>query len=311
MNRFGLMAAWGSWPRRPWARSATSRTRPGKAACQRAEDAVKTFHPLAGVIISGGNPVIGSGGTLGGFGHFFVSARINVVKVALPSTNQADTTSTSGVIPAPVVEAGIGIWKGLGGGFLAVDGLASATLLPTTQVANLSVDSSATKIGKLALGLGYGARIGIIKGSFLIPSVSLSVMRRSLPRLRYGTLGSSASTDSAFSFDTDLHATNFRLTAGMHLLLLDVAAGVGYDIYTSTAHVNYYNTLITTAADTLNLNNKREVVFLDAGINLILLKVVGEIGYQTGKDQQLTTNYSGFDPKAGHVFGGVGVRISF
>jgi hypothetical protein len=311
MNRFGLLATFGMLAAAPLGAQCNIVYAPGKAACQRAEDAVKTFHPLAGVIISGGNPVIGSGATLGGFGHFFVSARINVVKVALPSTNQADTASTSGVIPAPVVEAGIGIWKGLGGGFLAVDGLASATLLPTTQVASLSVDSNATKIGKLALGLGYGARIGIIKGSFLIPSVSLSVMRRSLPRIRYGTLGSSVSSDSAFSFDTDLHATNFRLTAGMHLLLLDLAAGVGYDVYTSTAHVNYYSSLVTTAADTLNLNNKREVVFLDAGINLILLKVVGEVGYQTGKDQQLTTNYSGFDPKAGHVFGGVGVRFSF
>jgi len=281
------------------------------ADCQRAEDAVKTFHPLAGLIVSGGNPVLGSGGTLGGLGHFFVSARVNAVKVAVPSTSSTNDSTTSAVVPAPVIEAGIGIWNGLGGGLLSVDALASATLLPTTQVANLSVDPNATKIGKLALGLGYGARIGIIRGSFLIPSVSVSVMRRSLPRLQYGTLGATASPDSAFSFDTDLHATNFRLTAGMHLLLLDLAAGVGYDIYTSTAHVSYYNTLLSTATDTLNLNNKRELVFLDAGVNLVLLKVVGEIGFQTGKDQGLSTSYQGLDPKSGHVFGGVGVRISF
>ena len=279
--------------------------------CQRAEDAVKAFHPVAGIIVSGGNPVLGSGGTLGGLGHFFISARVNAVKVALPSTSTSDTTSTSAVVPAPVVEAGLGLWDGLGGGLLSVDALASATLLPTTQISNLSVDSGATKIGKLALGLGYGARIGIIRGHFLIPSVSVSVMRRTLPRLRYGTLGSVLSPDSAFSFDTDLQATNFRVTAGMHLLLLDVAAGVGYDVYTSNAHVSYYNSPATTATDTLNLNNKREVVFLDAGINLLLLKVVGEVGYQTGKDQTLSTNYQGLDPKAGHVFGGVGVRISF
>lgn len=278
--------------------------------CQRAEDAVKTFHPLAGLIVSGGNPVLGSGGTLGGFGHFFVSARVNAVKVALPSPSSADTTTTSGVVPAPVVEAGLGIWNGLGGGLLSVDALASATLLPTSQVSNLSVDSNAAKIGSLALGLGYGARIGIIRGSFFIPSVSLSVMRRTLPRLRYGTLGSVPSVDSAFSFDTDLQATNFRLTAGMHFLLLDLAAGVGYDVYASTAHVAYYNPL-TVTTDTLHLNNKRELVFLNAGMNLMLVKVIGEIGYQTGKDQTLTTRYQGLDPKAGHVFGGVGIRIGF
>jgi len=279
--------------------------------CQRAEDALKSFHPVAGLIVSGGNPVLGSGGTLGGLGHFFVSARVNAVKVALPSTSSTDTAATSAVVPAPVVEAGVGIWNGLGGGLLAVDALVSATLLPTTQVSNLTVDPNATKIGSLALGLGYGARIGILKGSFFVPSVSVSVMRRTLPRLQYGTLGAVASTDSAFSFDTDLQATNFRVTAGMHLLLLDVAAGVGYDIYTSNAHIAYYTSPVTVAHDTLNLNNKREVVFLNAGMNLLLVKIIGEIGYQTGKDQTLSTNYQGLDPKAGHVFGGVGVRISF
>jgi hypothetical protein len=279
--------------------------------CQRAEDALKSFHPVAGLIVSGGNPVLGSGGTLGGLGHFFISARVNAVKVALPSTSSTDTAATSAVVPAPVVEAGLGVWNGLGGGLLAVDALVSATLLPTTQVANLTVDPNAKKIGKLALGLGYGARVGILKGSFFVPSVSVSVMRRTLPRLQYGTLGAVASTDSAFSFDTDLQATNFRVTAGMHLLLLDVAAGVGYDVYTSNAHVAYYTSPVTVAHDTLNLNNKREVVFLNAGMNLLLVKVIGEIGYQTGKDQTLSTNYQGLDPKAGHVFGGVGVRISF
>ena len=279
--------------------------------CQRAEDALKSFHPVAGLIVSGGNPVLGSGGTLGGLGHFFVSARVNAVKVALPSTSSTDTAATSAVVPAPVVEAGLGIWNGLGGGLLSVDALASATLLPTTQVSNLKVDSSATKVGSLALGLGYGLRVGIIRGSFFVPSVSVSVMRRTLPRLTYGTLGAVPSTDSAFSFDTDLKATNFRVTAGMHLLLLDVAAGFGYDIYTSSAHIAYYNSPITVAHDTLNLNNKREVIFVNAGMNLMLVKVVGELGYQTGKDQTLSTNYQGLDPKAGHVFGGVGVRISF
>src|SRR2546422_2887590 len=44
-------------------------------------------------------------------------------------------------------------------------------------------------------------------------------------------------------------------------------------------------------------------LFADAGLTLPAGKLVGEIGYQTGSDVQLGTNYSGFDPKAGHVFG--------
>ena len=53
------------------------------------------------------------------------------------------------------------------------------------------------------------------------------------------------------------------------------------------------------------------MLFADAGLNLAAAKLVGEIGYQTGKDQRLTMNYADFDPKAGHVYGGVGFRISF
>jgi hypothetical protein len=41
------------------------------------------------------------------------------------------------------------------------------------------------------------------------------------------------------------------------------------------------------------------------------VKLVGEIGLQAGKDQSYFTQFSGFDPKAAHVFGGVGVRFGF
>src|SRR5690242_18920498 len=96
----------------------------------------------------------------------------------------------------------------------------------------------------------------------------------------------------------------------MHLLLLDVAAGFGYDMYTSNAHIAYYNSPITVAHDTLNLSNMREVIFVNAGMNLMVVKVVCELGYQTGKDQTLSTKYQGLYPKTAHVFGGVGIRIS-
>src|SRR5205807_3797427 len=198
-------------------------------------------------------------------------------------------------------------------GLLSVDALGSATLLPTTQVKNLTVDSNATKVGSLALGIGYGVRVGVLRGSFPIPSVSVSVMRRSLPRLRYGTLApSSLSSGDAFEFDTDLKATNVRVAASMKLLLLDVAVGVGFDKYTSTAHLRFYDNPPTNSVRTvtLDLNNSRQVLFANAGLDVLLLKLVAEIGYQTGKDQRLSTTYADFDPKAGHVYGGAGVRFS-
>ena len=154
--------------------------------CNAAVDGTRLFHPIAGLLVSGGNPVIGTAQTLGGLPHFFLSARVNGVGVRPPDLNydgssNTVTTSDKVIFPAPLIEGGLGLWKGLNGGLLSVDALASAQLLPTTQVDNLTVDPDARKIGSVALGLGYGARVGIIRGSFPLPSVSVSVMRRSIP----------------------------------------------------------------------------------------------------------------------------------
>jgi hypothetical protein len=279
--------------------------------CNRAVDAYKTFQPLGGIAISGGNPELGTARGLGGTGHLFVSARVNVVKADIPNP---DTTQgkISGGLPAPVVEGGVGLLRGVGGGLLSVDALVSATLLPA-NLDKLSVDSNATRIGGMALGVGYGVRVGVMNGFFPIPAVSVSVMRRSLPRVQLGDL----SKGDNYQFDTDLKATNVRVAASLRFLVLDVAAGFGFDHYSSTGHIVVGSTFNCPGPAcgrqtvTVAVTNNRQVLFADAGLNLMLLKLVGEIGYQTGKDQQLSTTYRDFDPTAGHVYGGLGVRFSF
>src|SRR2546422_66706 len=163
---------------------------------------------------------------------------------APPSRPPAGPRARSGVVPASVVAGGFGIFRGLRGGLLALDLLGSATLLPGT-IDKLAVDKSAPRIGGLPLGVGYGARIGITSGKFPIPAVSVSVMRRTLPRLYFGDLASG----DHYAFDSDLKATNVRITAGMRLLALDVAAGIGFDHYSSTAHLRWGTYGISTAED--------------------------------------------------------------
>src|SRR5207253_9816659 len=63
------------------------------AACNTAVDAIRAFHPLAGMIVSGGNPVIGTATTLGGIGHLSVTARVNAIKAALPNPDSANSAS--------------------------------------------------------------------------------------------------------------------------------------------------------------------------------------------------------------------------
>src|SRR6266516_3753971 len=214
------------------------------AACNTAVDAMRAFHPLAGMIVSGGNPVLGTAGSLGGIGHLTVTARVNAIQASLPNPDSASQSqvpsSFHGAIPAPIVEAALGLLRGRGG-FLSVDALGSAVLLPTSGGSGLSVDSNAAGIGGAALGIGVD------------------------------------------------HYSSSQTTIRFH------------DASTPTS--------VTTIV--INPANTREVAFVDGGLSLAALKLVAELGYQTGKDQHFTTNFSNFDPKAGHVFGGVGLRFGF
>src|SRR5947208_7461013 len=146
-------------------------------ACNTAVDAVRAFYPLAGMIISGGNPVLGTARTLGGLGHVALTARVNAIKAALPDPTAASQTtvpsSFNGAVPAPMVEGAVGLVKGLGGGLLSVDVLGSALILPT-GIQDLSVDPNASHISHAALGLGHGGRVGVLNGGFPVPPVSVS-----------------------------------------------------------------------------------------------------------------------------------------
>lgn len=290
---------------------------PGQAqsVCDAAVDGTRIFHPIAGLLVSGGNPVIGTAQSLGGFPHLFIGLRVNAVKVGLPDLTYDGSSSTvplgeEMIVPSPIIEAGLGIWKGLSNGLLAVDALGSAQLLPTNQIDNLTVDEDARSIGDIALGLGYGARVGIFQGSFPIPSVSVSVMKRTIPRIQYGEI-----TDPSqdYQYAVDLQATNIRATASTRLLFINVAAGLGWDKYTGDATILFREPIsnLPQPPIDISLDNSRTMLFFNALLDFPVVKIAGEIGYQAGKDQNLPTSFDGIDDTKGKVFGGVGVRFGF
>ncbi len=288
-----------------------------QASCQAAVDGVRAFYPLAGMIVSGGNPVIGTAGSLGGLGHFALTARVNAIKAALPdptATNQTPVpTSFNGAVPAPVIEGAVGLTKGLGGGLLAVDVLGSALILPT-GIENLTVDADATKFLDAALGIGYGLRVGVLNGAVPVPAVSVSWMHRKVPRLRYGTLGPIIGTGDEFEFTMDLTSDSYRAVAGWKLAVVDLAAGIGVDRYKSRdTNIRFYDAVTPTSVRTVVINptNTRAVVFVNGGLSLGVAKLVAELGLQAGKDQNYVTQFSDFDPKAAHAFGGIGFRFGF
>ncbi len=288
-----------------------------QASCQAAVDGVRAFYPLAGMVVTGGNPVIGTARSLGGLGHFALTARVNAIKAALPdptATNQTPVpTSFNGALPAPVIEGAVGLTKGLAGGLLAVDVLGSALILPT-GIDNLTVDANATKFLDAALGIGYGLRVGVLNGGFPVPAVSVSWMHRTVPRLRYGTIGPIIGTGDEFEFTMDLTGDSYRAIAGWKLAAVDLAAGIGVDRYKSTdTNIRFHDAVTPTSVRTVVINptNTRALVFVNGGLSLAAVKLVGEIGLQAGKDQEYVTQFQDFDPKAAHAFGGIGIRFGF
>jgi hypothetical protein len=280
--------------------------------CNAIVDGARGFQPILGLLTSGGAPVLGAGDALGGFGHLFVTARVNAAHVVLPDLNYDGSTTTVGAgstlfFPSPVVELALGIFGGTRTGLFALDFLGSAQLLPTNQIDNFSVASIARKLGSVALGLGFGGRLGVVRETPVVPGISVSVMRRDIPEVRYGDLGTGAN----LTFATDLKATNLRAIATKGFGIARVSGGIGWDHYTGRAQVQFRNSItsIPEAALQLDLASSRVLGFADAGLDLRHFKLTAEAGYQFGRDQHLVTTFTDFDPSGGRFFAAAGLTV--
>jgi hypothetical protein len=278
--------------------------------CDAALDGTRAFHPVAGLLVSGGNPVLGTASTLGGLGHFSLTARANAADVVLPDPKYDGAagevpSSEELYAPVPLLEGAAGLFEGLPSGLLSIDLLASAQLLPTDQIENLSVARDARRIGDVALGFGYGVRVGLLRDDGPVPAVSLSAMRRHVPRLAYGDLDGG----DEFRYGVDLRATNLRVVASKQLAAFQLAAGLGWDRYTGDADVRLREG--PDAPIEIELEESRTLAFVNAGLDLAAVSIVGEAGYQGGRDQGLSTDFEDYDTTSGKFFAGLGLRLGF
>src|SRR3954470_317239 len=217
------------------------RNRATQDACQQAIDLFQLMAPQLGVAITGGNATLGQGGSLGGLGHFVVEVRANVLagdvpQIQTPSTNGAQSRTNyptkKQFLGLPSVDGSIGLFKGLPLGLTNVGGvdlLLSAFYVPNYDKNGFSVTPESN------LKIGYGARIGLLQESLLIPGVSVTYVKRDLPRM------SMATTQPNFSFsmtDVDVKTSAWRVVASKSLILFGLSAGVGQDKYDESATIS-------------------------------------------------------------------------
>ncbi len=305
--------------------------------CVQVVNSFAAMQPGVGIAFSGGNPVLGTGSTLGTrFGlmpRVSVSARANLAVAEMPQLfDKYSSTFGEGETLKPMPRGGVplgslqadvsvGVFNGLAFGFGAVDLLGSASVVP--KVDDIGLTES-------IMNLGGGARVGILKQGILMPGVSVSGMYRSMGKIGFGDLSTHPG-----SFSSDLKNLSLRAVASKGILILDLAAGAGYDRYTSDVGLGWKVTCATDDCRSANggqplalssqidgkLTTSAWNLFANAGISLLFLNIVGEVGYQKTADgigledlgkanlpvgQPLTTEAL----KGGNLFGSIGLRLA-
>ena len=304
--------------------STTNTQRISQDACQKAIDLFQYLAPQLGTSIAGGNPTLGQGGNLGGLGHFSAGVRVNVLQGSLPQVQNVTPVTTgatstqfptkSQLLPMPTADLAIGIFKGIplpltnvGG----IDALVSASYVPQVDNSGVSV-----KVPNGSLKLGYGARVGILQESLLVPGISVSYLVRDLPTLN---IAGSNGGDSLYVNNLSLKTKAWRLTASKSLILFGLAAGVGQDKYDAStdvgAHVAARTVPPSPAANagpvSISQSITRTNIFADLSMNLLLFKINAEIGQVSGGTINTFNTFSGKQAADSRIYGSVGARFGF
>jgi hypothetical protein len=299
-------------------------TRASQDACQKAIDLFQYLAPQLATTVAGGNATLGQAGSLGGLGHFSLGFRVNALQGSLPQVQSVTPVVTGEVksnydtktqlFPMPTAELAIGIFKGLPLAITNVGGidlLVSAAYLPEFNSSGVSV-----KVPNGSLKLGYGARVGILQESLLVPGVSVSYVRRDLPTVN---IAANSGNDSLYVNNFSLKTTAWRVVASKGLLLFGLAAGIGQDKYESSTDVSAHlaaravppTSAFNSTPVSLSQNITRTNVFADLSLNLLLFKLTGEIGQVSGGTINTYNTFSGTQAADSRIYGSVGARFGF
>jgi len=303
-------------------------TRIAQDACTQAYDVYQFMAPQLGLALAGGNATLGQGGTLGGIGHLSIGVRGNVFNGQLPDVGQFSPSTTgavqrelpskSKILGLPTADAALGIFKGIPLGLTNVGGidlLGSASYVPTV---NGSGNNNVSVTPDKNWQFGYGARVGILQESIISPGVSVTYLKRDLPKTSIiGTIGA----DSLRVLNADVKTTAWRVVASKSLIAFGIAAGVGQDKYDQSADIEGVvhttiagvpvtgRTSVPASASSQSLT--RTNYFLDLSLNLPVFKLVGEIGSVSGGTVNTFNSFSGGRADRSQPYGSLGIRLAW
>jgi hypothetical protein len=306
----------------PAGTSALDPARQTQDACQMALDVFDLMAPQLGLALTGGNATLGQGGNLGGPGHFSIGLRGNVFNGDLPQVNDFPTSSPTGrvqrtgtnalpakrqIVGLPTADAALGIFRGVPLGLTNVGGvdlLLSATYVPNIGDVGDDIQVKPDRNWQF----GYGARVGLLQESLVVPGVSFTYLKRDFPTTTITGSGSGVGIDVT---DAKVKTTAFRVVASKSLLLVGLAAGVGQDRYTESALVSGTAGTFVSPQVTFDQKMTRTNYFLDVSLNLPVFKLIGEVGQVSGGTVDTYNEFSTGRADKSRTYGSVGFRLGF
>lgn len=285
----------------------------GLKVCGAALDGIQVMHPIAALLMNGGNPRLGSARVIGKFGHVALGIRTTTAMAVMPDlswTGETDTVPATWRVQlyAPKVDLAMGLLQmEMPMGTIGVDALLGLLLIPPNKTAALTPVPGSRTIGNAAFSLDWGIRFGM--ESPTLPTVSLSVMMRSTPEVLVG--GTTDGRTTAWTFNAS--AIDVRLFAGKRMGWFEFAAGAGADLLSGKGEVAYRDPETDTVGPVLvpKLSGMRIVTALNLGFHVGPLHIAGEGGFQMGSKLGLATRFGQNNPDAGKFFGGFGVVLSY
>lgn len=183
------------------------------------------------------------------------------------------------------------------GGVLSLDLLANYSLVRLPGGAGFHGSSH---------GFGAGARLGLVRESFVLPGVSLSATRRWSGTVQAGSL----EDGNPAAVATDLTVSSLRATAGKNWFVIGVLAGVGWDRYEGDASISLNAGPPEPASADGRIRSDRMLYFAAAWFNFLVSQLSLEAGWAEGVTDPFDGRQGAFDPAQRTWFASAAFRFT-
>jgi hypothetical protein len=277
------------------------------ATCASAAAAARGVVSEVGLMAGQGSEIPGEGSTLGrrlgGMPRFAVWMRGGIRHVGVPSPADAGgPAEASAWTPSLQAGLGLGLFDGFQllptvGGFLSFDAVGHASFLFLSEGSGFD--------GRVDV-VSLGARVGVLRESFTLPGVSVSLTRRFSGDVR---LGDSAQGDAS-EVRVDPSVTSLRITASKDLFAFGLLGGLGWDDFSSDAETRVTDGGAGVVTTTRSFDGGRRLYFGSVTKQLgILAWLTVEGGWADGFEPVPGYTGTGFDSRKGSAFGSVSILL--